>query len=92
MEQDVLVGLTVIVAFGVGGQWLASRIRVPSILVLLLAGFIARFSLLLERGEWTFVLDGLAGFYLLLVMVPIGIGVLMLALTPLLRRWMHGVS
>ena len=41
MEQDVLVGLTVIVAFGVGGQWLASRIRVPSILVLLLAGFIA---------------------------------------------------
>ena len=41
MEQDVLVGLTAIVAFGVGGQWLASRIRVPSILVLLLAGFIA---------------------------------------------------
>ena len=41
MEQGVLVGLTVIVAFGVGGQWLASRIRVPSILVLLLAGFIA---------------------------------------------------
>ena len=41
MEQDVLVGITVIVAFGVGGQWLAARIRVPSILVLLLAGFIA---------------------------------------------------
>lgn len=41
MERDVLVGLTVIVAFGVGGQWLAVRLRVPSILVLLLAGFIA---------------------------------------------------
>ena len=41
MEQDILVGLTVIVAFGVGGQWLASRIRGPSILVLLVAGFIA---------------------------------------------------
>ncbi len=41
MEQDVLVGLTVILALGVGGQWLAGRIRVPSILVLLLAGFIA---------------------------------------------------
>ena len=41
MEQDALVGLTVIVAFGVGGQWLAARIRVPSILVLLLAGFVA---------------------------------------------------
>jgi POT family proton-dependent oligopeptide transporter len=58
----------------------------------LLAGFIARFSVLLERGEWTFVVDGLAGFYLLLVVVPIGIGVLMVALTPLLRRWMHGVT
>ncbi len=41
MERDVLVGLSVIVAFGVGGQWLASRLRVPSILVLLMAGFIA---------------------------------------------------
>jgi len=41
MEQDVLVGLTAIVALGVGGQWLAGRIRVPSLLVLLLAGFIA---------------------------------------------------
>ncbi len=41
MERDVLVGLTVIVAFGVGGQWLAARLRVPSILVLLLAGFVA---------------------------------------------------
>jgi POT family proton-dependent oligopeptide transporter len=58
----------------------------------LLAGLIARFSVLLERGEWTFLVDGLAGFYLLLVVVPIGVGVLMLALTPLLRRWMHEVS
>ncbi len=41
MDRDILVGLTVIVAFGVGGQWLAGKIRVPSILVLLLAGFIA---------------------------------------------------
>ena len=40
MEQDILVGLAVIVALGVGGQWLAGRMRIPSILVLLLAGFI----------------------------------------------------
>ena len=41
MEQEILFGLTVIVAFGVGAQWLAGRIRVPSVLVLLLAGLIA---------------------------------------------------
>ncbi|MEQ8859765.1 MAG: peptide MFS transporter [Pseudomonadales bacterium] len=56
----------------------------------LLAGEVARFSVLLERGEVTFVLDGLAGFYLLLVVVPIAVGLLLLLLTPLLRRWMHG--
>jgi POT family proton-dependent oligopeptide transporter len=56
----------------------------------LLAGLAARYSVLLERGEVHFVLDGLAGFYLLLVVVPVGIGLLILALTPLLKRWMHG--
>ncbi|MEZ5559605.1 MAG: peptide MFS transporter [Pseudomonadales bacterium] len=57
----------------------------------LLAGLIARFSVALERGEYTFVIDGLGGFFLLLALVPILIGVLILLLTPLLRRWMHGV-
>lgn len=56
----------------------------------LLAGLAARYSVLLERGDVHFVLDGLAGFYLLLVVVPVGIGLLILALTPLLKRWMHG--
>ena len=55
------------------------------------AGLVARFSVLLERGEWTFVIDGLAGFYLLLAVVPIGVGLLLLFLTPWLRRWMHGI-
>ena len=57
----------------------------------LLAGFVARFSVLLERGEMTFVIEGLGGFFLLLALVPIAIGFLILAMTPLLRRWMHGV-
>jgi POT family proton-dependent oligopeptide transporter len=57
----------------------------------LLAGLVARFSVALERGEHTFVIEGLGGFYLLLAIVPILIGFVILCLTPLLRRWMHGV-
>jgi POT family proton-dependent oligopeptide transporter len=56
----------------------------------LLAGEVARFSVVLERGEATFILPGLAGFYLMLVLVPIAIGLMLLVLTPLLKRWMHG--
>jgi len=56
----------------------------------LLAGEVARFSVVLERGDATFLLPGLAGFYLMLVLVPIGIGLVLLVLTPLLKRWMHG--
>jgi len=58
----------------------------------LLAGLVARYSLKLESGESTFVIEGLPGFYLLLVVIPIAVGVLIFALTPLLRRWMHGVT
>jgi len=57
----------------------------------LLAGLVARFSVALARGEYTFVIEGLPGFYLLLAVVPIAIGFLIFAITPLLRRWMHGV-
>ena len=55
-------------------------------------GLVARFSGRLESGEASFVLEGLPGFYLALVVVPIGAGVLILLLTPLLRRMMHGVK
>jgi POT family proton-dependent oligopeptide transporter len=58
----------------------------------LLAGFVARFSVRFESGESTFVIDGLPGFYLLLVVVPIIVGTLILAMSPLLKRWMHGVT
>lgn len=56
----------------------------------LLGGLIARFSVRLEQGELTFVLDGLPGFYLLLVAIPAAMGLLILLLSPLLKRWMHG--
>jgi POT family proton-dependent oligopeptide transporter len=57
----------------------------------LLGGLMARFSVRLESGEITFVFEGLAGFFLLLVVVPLAAGTLVLLLTPLLKRWMHGI-
>lgn len=41
MDHHVLVGLGSIVVVGIAAQWVAWRLRLPSILVLLLAGFIA---------------------------------------------------
>jgi len=58
----------------------------------LFGGLVARFSKRLESGEITFVLEGLPGFYLMLVVFPVAAGVLILLLTPLLKRMMHGVK
>jgi POT family proton-dependent oligopeptide transporter len=58
----------------------------------LLAGLVARFSKRLEAGEVSFVLEGLPGFYLMLVVFPMGAAALILLLTPLLKRMMHGVK
>ena len=58
----------------------------------LLAGLIARYSVKLESGEATFIIDGLPGFYLLLVVAPIATGFLIWFISPILRRWMHGVQ
>lgn len=41
MNEDVLTGLVAIGAIGAAAQWLAWRLRVPSILVLLISGFLA---------------------------------------------------
>jgi hypothetical protein len=41
----------------------------------------------LEQGEATFILAGLPGFYLLLVIAPIVAGLVLLALVPRLNRW-----
>ena len=58
----------------------------------LLAGLVARYSIKLESGESTFLIDGLAGFYLLLVVAPLVIGTFIWLISPVLRRWMHGVK
>jgi NhaP-type Na+/H+ or K+/H+ antiporter len=41
MTQTVLASLALILALGIGAQWVAWRLRLPSILLLLLAGFAA---------------------------------------------------
>jgi POT family proton-dependent oligopeptide transporter len=58
----------------------------------LFGGLVARFSKRLEAGEIHFVLDGLPGFYLMLVVFPIAAGLFLLLLSPLLKRMMHGVK
>ena len=41
MHESVVIQLAGIIVLGVGSQWLASSLRLPSILVLLLCGFVA---------------------------------------------------
>ena len=40
-ESELLVGLAAVVVLGVGAQWVAARLRIPSILLLLVLGFVA---------------------------------------------------
>jgi NhaP-type Na+/H+ or K+/H+ antiporter len=47
--DDVMVGLGAIVVLGVGMQWLARRVRVPAILLLIAAG--------LAAGPWLGIID-----------------------------------
>lgn len=51
MSEEILIGLTAIVALGVGSQWLAWRLRLPPILLLLIVGFIAEPVTGLYRAE-----------------------------------------
>ena len=45
-----------------------------------------------EPADLSFILDGLPGFFLLLVVLPISAGFVLLVLTPMLKRMMHGVK
>ncbi len=58
----------------------------------LFGGLLARFSKRLESGEASFVLEGLPGFFLMLVVFPVAAGALILLLTPRMKRMMHGVK
>ena len=39
-EEDVPVAIAIILALGVGGQWLANRLRIPGVLLLLTSGIL----------------------------------------------------
>lgn len=69
MEMDDLIGLTLIAVFGIGAQWLAWRLRLPSILFLLFAGFGAGFMGWVDP-------DGLFGD-LLFPIVSMSVGLIM---------------
>jgi POT family proton-dependent oligopeptide transporter len=63
----------------------------------LLAGLVARFSTQFvpdpKTGEVgrTFLIEGVPGFFLMLVLAPIGAGVVLFGVAPILRRMMHGI-
>ena len=50
MQQKLLAGLAAVVVMGVGGQWAASRLRVPALLLLLMLGAVV--------GPWAQVWAG----------------------------------
>lgn len=64
----------------------------------LLGGLLAAFSTLFKPGEngepaqYSFIIDGLPGFYLMLVIFPVATGLVIFALTPVLKKMMHGVK
>lgn len=41
MEENLLIGLSAVIVIGIAAQWLAWRLRLPSILLLLISGFLA---------------------------------------------------
>ncbi len=63
-----------------------------------LGGLMAAFSTKFKPGpegeppEASFFLDGLPGFYLMLVVFPVGAGIVILAISPKLKKMMHGVK
>jgi POT family proton-dependent oligopeptide transporter len=63
-----------------------------------LGGLMAAFSTKFKPGEngeppeASFIIDGLPGFYLMLVVFPVAAGVVMFFLAPILKKMMHGVK
>ena len=65
MSGTVLINIVLVIALAIGSQWLGWRIRVPSILLLLIVGFLAGpVTQILPpeqlQGEWVFAFVSLA--------------------------------
>ena len=57
----------------------------------LVAGLLFAYSSKIEQGAVFTWLGGKADFYLVLVIAPVTAGVIVLLLSPMLKRWMHGL-
>ncbi len=57
----------------------------------LAAGYLASFSKKIENGEVFTLIGGQADFFLVLAVVPAIIGLLVLAVSPIIKRMMHGL-
>ena len=80
LSQQILIAIASIVSLGIAAEWLAWRIRLPSILVLLLFGFLAGpLSGFLNPDE---VLGGM-----LFPVVSISIGVVTNIGRPIASQW-----
>ena len=65
MEAHILQNIVLVIVLGIGAQWLAWRIRIPSILLLLILGFLAGpitgiIAPETLHGEWLFAFVSLA--------------------------------
>ncbi len=65
MSDSILIGIVSVIVLGIGAQWIAWRIRIPSILLLLVVGFLAGpVTGLLEpaslQGDWLFAFVSLS--------------------------------
>jgi NhaP-type Na+/H+ or K+/H+ antiporter len=65
VPEAILLDITVVILLGIGAQWLAWRFRLPSILLLLVVGFLAGpvFGLLSPQalqGDWLFAFVSLS--------------------------------
>lgn len=77
MLHDPLVAIAIIVVLGGGSQWLAWRLRLPSILLLLLAGILAGpVASMIRGGDPVLDPDGLLG-PLLLPLVSLSVGLIL---------------
>ncbi len=64
-EPHAIIGIVIVLVLGIGSQWLAWRIKIPSILLLLLAGFFAgpvtgMISQEALQGDWLFAFVSLS--------------------------------
>lgn len=65
MSETILIGIVSVIVLGIGAQWLAWRLRIPSILLLLIVGFLAGpvTGLLAPaslQGDWLFAFVSLS--------------------------------